>query len=82
LDVVSVQTFASQNADRFAASVRGSRLALIATLMFSAFLNLYRLDQIGPNGFGNTYYAAAIQTMLTNRRHFFYLAFDPAGFLA
>ncbi|MBN1284689.1 MAG: glycosyltransferase family 39 protein [Anaerolineae bacterium] len=58
------------------------RAALVAVLALAAFLNLYHLDQIGPNGLGNTYYAAAVQSMLTDWRHFFYLSFDPAGFLA
>jgi 4-amino-4-deoxy-L-arabinose transferase-like glycosyltransferase len=57
-------------------------LLLVAILLLSAFLNLYRLDRIGINGFGNYYYAVAVKTMLTSWRNFFYLAFDPAGFLA
>ena len=39
------------------------RLALVVTLAISAFLNLYRLDQIGIHGIGNPYYAAAAQSM-------------------
>ena len=42
------------------------RLALVVTLAISAFLNLYRLDQIGINGIGNPYYAAAVQSMLSS----------------
>lgn len=65
-----------------AALSRLQQIALAAVLLLAAFLNLYRLNQVGVNGFGNIYYAAAVKTMLTSWRHFFYLALDPAGFLA
>jgi len=58
------------------------RLALLFILLLSCFLNLFRLNQMGPGGLGNAYYAAAVQSMLTGWRHFFFLSFDPAGFLA
>ena len=58
------------------------RLALVVTLAISAFLNLYRLDQIGINGIGNPYYAAAVQSMLSSAHNFFYLSVDPAGFIS
>lgn len=55
---------------------------IIAILQLSAFLNLYRLNLVGQNGLGNTYYAAAIQSMLTSWHNFFYLSVDPAGFVS
>lgn len=55
------------------------RLALALILMVSAFLNLIRLDQ---NGYGNTYYAAAVKSMLMNWHNFFFLSFDPGGFVS
>jgi len=58
------------------------RFALAAILALSAFLNLYRLDQIGMNGIGNPYYAAAVQSMLTSAHNWFYLSVDPAGFVS
>ena len=58
------------------------QLALAAILALSAFLNLYRLDQIGINGIGNPYYAAAVQSMLTSAHNLFYLSVDPAGFIS
>ena len=61
---------------------RLERFALAIILLLSSFLNVFHLNQVGMNGFGNPYYAAGVQTMLTNWQHFFYLAFDPAGFLA
>jgi len=56
--------------------------SILAILLLSAFLNLYRLNLAGRNGLGNTYYAAAIQSMSTSWRNFFYLSFDPAGFVS
>jgi len=56
------------------------RLALTAALLTSS-LNLFHLNRVGVNGLGNPYYAAGIQSMLTGWRNFFFLAFDPAGFL-
>ena len=61
---------------------RLERLALGGILLVAGFLTLFHLDRVGVNGFGNAYYAAGVQSMLTSWQHFFYLAFDPAGFLA
>jgi 4-amino-4-deoxy-L-arabinose transferase-like glycosyltransferase len=58
------------------------RVALAAILALAAFLNLYRLDQIGINGVGNPYYAATVQSMLTSAHNLFYLSVDPAGFVS
>src|SRR5206468_137846 len=55
------------------------RLALALILIVSAFLNLFQLDQ---NGYGNTYYAAAVKSMLMNWHNFFFLSFDPGGFVS
>src|ERR671929_553555 len=53
------------------------RIALAAILILSVFLNLFRL----PNeGYGNTYYAAAVKDMLTSWHNFFFASFD-AGFV-
>ena len=73
-----------QVANKLVRRLRGlaPRLALGAILLLSAFLNLYRLNTIGINGIGNYYYAAAVQTMLTSWRHFFFLSVDPAGFIS
>jgi 4-amino-4-deoxy-L-arabinose transferase-like glycosyltransferase len=53
------------------------RLALVAVLILSAFLNLFRLTNAG---YGNTYYAAAVKDMLTSWHNFFFVSFD-AGFV-
>jgi len=55
------------------------RLALGGVLLVSIFMNFYRL---GQNGFGNLYYAAAIRSMLDNLHNFFFVAFDPGGFVS
>ena len=57
------------------------RLSLTAVLLTSASLNMFHLNRVGANGLGNPYYAAGVQSMLTSWRNFFFLAFDPAGFL-
>lgn len=54
-------------------------LGYMAVLALSAFLNLFRVQQ---NGYGNLYYAAAVKSMLMNWHAFFFVSFDPAGFLA
>jgi 4-amino-4-deoxy-L-arabinose transferase-like glycosyltransferase len=53
-------------------------IALVAVLILSAFLNLFRLTSAG---YGNTYYAAAVKDMLTSWHNFFFVSFD-AGFVS
>jgi hypothetical protein len=43
-----------------------SRLALGGVMLVSIFMNFY---QLGQNGFGNLYYAAAIRSMLDSWRN-------------
>ena len=52
--------------------------ALAAILMLSAFLNLFHL---GNEGYGITYYAAAVKNMLTSWHNFFFVSFD-SGFVS
>src|SRR6266568_2156889 len=56
-----------------------SRLGWIGIMLVSIFMNFY---QLGQNGFGNLYYAAAIRSMLDSWRNFFFVAFDPGGFVS
>jgi 4-amino-4-deoxy-L-arabinose transferase-like glycosyltransferase len=53
--------------------------ALAAILLLASFLTIYRLDR---QGYGNTYYAAAVKSMLLNWHNFFFASFDPAGFVS
>ncbi len=49
-------------------------LAVITAL--GAFLRFY---QLGAHSIGNTYYAAAVKSMLTSWKNFFFVAFEPGG---
>jgi 4-amino-4-deoxy-L-arabinose transferase-like glycosyltransferase len=48
-------------------------------MLVSLFMNFYEL---GQNGFANLYYAAAIKSMLNSWHNFFFVAFDPGGFVS
>ncbi len=50
-----------------------------AVLLIAAGLDLFRLWRDGD---GNLYYAAAVKSMLTGWHPFFFVAFDPAGFIS
>src|SRR6266568_2726035 len=54
------------------------RLALAVVMLISIFMNFY---QLGQNGFGNLYYAAGVRSMLDNWHNFFFVSFDPGGFV-
>ncbi len=58
---------------------RAHTFALIAILLLASFLNLFRL---GQEGYANLYYAAAVKSMLTSWHNFFFVSFDPAGFVS
>jgi len=62
---------------RMRTALQGHRLALATIIALCAFVNLYQLTR---EGYGNTYYAAAVKNMLTSWRNFFFVAFD-AGFV-
>jgi 4-amino-4-deoxy-L-arabinose transferase-like glycosyltransferase len=59
------------NRDKLAAAIG---LGLIIAL--GAYLRLY---QLGEFSIGNTYYAAAVKSMLTSWENFFFVAFEPGG---
>src|ERR1700730_3668952 len=52
-------------------------LFLIATL--SLLLNTINLNR---EGYGNLYYAAGVKSMLVSWHNFFYLSYDPGGFVS
>ncbi len=54
------------------------RIALGAILLLATCLNFLLLDRVG---YGNTYYAAAVKSMLQSWHNFFYVSFDPGGFV-
>jgi 4-amino-4-deoxy-L-arabinose transferase-like glycosyltransferase len=47
-------------------------------MIISLFMNFF---QLGQNGFGNLYYAAGIRSMLDSWHTFFFVSFDPGGFV-
>lgn len=52
---------------------------LTAVLLLGAALRLWNLEQ---NGLGTEYYAAGVHSMQASLHHFFFLSFDPAGFVS
>jgi len=54
------------------------RFALAGVLLLAVFLHFFRLEQ---EGYANLYYAAAVKSMLTGWRNFFFVSFDPGGFV-
>jgi 4-amino-4-deoxy-L-arabinose transferase-like glycosyltransferase len=54
------------------------QLALAAILALSAALEFVRL---GQNGYANTYYSAAVKSMLLSLHNFFFIAADPNGLI-
>jgi len=55
-----------------------SRLALGGVMLLSLFMNFF---QLGQNGFGNLYYAAGVRSMADSFHNFFFVSFDPGGFV-
>ncbi len=53
-------------------------LLLAVIILAAAFMRLWRIDQ---NGTGNPYYAACVRSMLMNWHNFFFVSFDPVGFV-
>jgi hypothetical protein len=58
--------------------VRARHLALGAILALSAVLNTWSLAQ---NGYANTFYAAAVRSMLKSFHNFLFVSFDPGGLI-
>lgn len=54
------------------------RLVLGAILLTSIFMNFY---QLGQNGFGNLFYAAGVRSMVDSLHNFFFVSYDPGGFV-
>ncbi|MGH2480872.1 MAG: ArnT family glycosyltransferase, partial [Ktedonobacteraceae bacterium] len=53
-------------------------LLFVGILALSAFLNFFQLQH---NGYGNLYYATAVKSMLLSWHNFFFVSFDPGGFI-
>ncbi len=61
-------------------SLSGSwdRVGLATVLILAGALNFYGLNR---EGYGNTYYASAVRSMMQNWHNFFFNSFDPGGFV-
>jgi 4-amino-4-deoxy-L-arabinose transferase-like glycosyltransferase len=55
------------------------RIALGAIVLLSIFMNFF---QLGQNGYGNLYYASGVRSMADNWHNFFFVSFDPGGFVS
>ncbi|GHO58766.1 hypothetical protein [Ktedonobacter robiniae] len=55
-----------------------SRIALGTIMLISIFMNFF---QLGANGFGNLYYSAGVKSMGDSLHNFFFVSFDPGGFV-
>ena len=55
------------------------RVSLAAILGLAAYLNFWALDR---NGWANTYYAAAVRSMMRSWHNFFFASFDPGGLVS
>lgn len=53
-------------------------IALALILILSALLNFANLS---IEGYGNTFYAAGVKSMMMNFKNFFFASFDPGGFV-
>jgi 4-amino-4-deoxy-L-arabinose transferase-like glycosyltransferase len=54
------------------------RIALGFITLISIFMNFY---QLGQNGFGNLFYASGVRSMADNLHNFFFVSYDPGGFV-
>ncbi|GLV60241.1 hypothetical protein KDH_70610 [Dictyobacter sp. S3.2.2.5] len=55
-----------------------NRVALAAVLLLAVFMDFF---QLGQNGYGNAYYAAGVRSMADSWHNFFFVSFDPGGFV-
>src|SRR5258707_4679535 len=55
------------------------RVSLAVILIVSAFMNFW---QLGQSGYANSYYAAGIRSMIDSWHNFFFVSFDPGGFVS
>ena len=55
------------------------RIFLALILLLSGFLSFYA---VWKEGYGNEYYAAAVKSMLMSVHNFFFVSFDPGGFVS
>jgi 4-amino-4-deoxy-L-arabinose transferase-like glycosyltransferase len=79
METTVVDTDLAPSSDRTDSGSTGQKRWLLALLLLSLMLRLWRLEQ---NGFGTDYYSAGVRSMMTGWHRFFYNAFDPGGFVS
>ena len=57
----------------------GQAIGLLGVLSVAGFVNLWHVSR---SGYGNTYYAAAVRSMLQSWHNFFFASYDPGGFIS
>lgn len=57
---------------------RVHHIALAGVMALSAVLNI---NHLARNEYGNTFYAAAVKSMLRSAHNFFFVSFDPGGLI-
>jgi 4-amino-4-deoxy-L-arabinose transferase-like glycosyltransferase len=55
------------------------RRALLLIALIAAFCDFYQLQ---TNGYANQYYAAAVRSMMQSWHNFFFVSYDPGGFVS
>jgi len=59
--------------------IKKETLGISLVLLLSTLLNFVNL---GLEGYSNTFYAAGVKSMTMNLKNFFFVSFDPAGFVS
>ncbi|HET7035134.1 MAG TPA: glycosyltransferase family 39 protein [Thermomicrobiaceae bacterium] len=72
------ETLAPAGERRLALALGWEHAALGGILALAALLNAYQIER---EGYGNTYYAAGVKSMLAGWHNFFFVSFDPGGFV-
>ena len=54
-------------------------LAMMGVLALATYLDF---SQLSANSYGNTYYAAAVRSMAQSWHNFFYVSYDPGGYIS
>jgi 4-amino-4-deoxy-L-arabinose transferase-like glycosyltransferase len=72
------RTTSSEHVRTISLSDSWDRIGLAGVLILAGVLNFYGLNK---EGYGNTYYASAVRSMMQNWHNFFFNSFDPGGFV-
>jgi 4-amino-4-deoxy-L-arabinose transferase-like glycosyltransferase len=77
----AVETVASTDVAHPPEDRAGSRRVQLAELTVFASALVINLWSLSIQGYGNTYYAAAVRSMTQSWRNFFFASFDPGGWI-